>query len=189
MCCSGCISKRNSKRSSNSVPTPSEDDIFADQLPPPNKRLHISSPECVQHAALAKISAGSSSKGLAGCAALVNNSNLSAGHMETIQGMRSSSSKAGKTAGKMVWLFYFINMLISNFICHFRKIFYHIRTIVFLVVRIMEVWAIFYFLHYTFWYISIFKNRNMEQEGVSTFQPIYCLQSDVDISPVALTGM
>ena len=29
----------------------------------------------------------------------------------------------------------------------------------------------------------------MEQEDVSTFHPIYRLQSDVDISPVALTGM
>ena len=53
----------------------------------------------------------------------------------------------------------------------------------------MEVWAIFYFLHYTFWYISIFKNSDVEQKDVSTFQPIYRLQSDVNISPVALTGM
>ena len=99
---SGRTSKGKGKRRSNSVPTPSEDDIFADQLPPPNKRLRISSPERVQHAALAKITAGSLSKGLAGFAALVNNSNLSAARMETVQGMRSSSSKAGKMAGKTV---------------------------------------------------------------------------------------
>ena len=130
---SGHISKGKSKRNSNFVPTPSEDDLSADQLPPPNKRLRISSPEHVQHAALAKITASSSSKGLAGFAALVNNSNLSAAHMETIQGMRSGSSftkscngagawsKAGKMAGKTVWLFYFINVLISDFILNFRK--------------------------------------------------------------------
>lgn len=29
----------------------------------------------------------------------------------------------------------------------------------------------------------------MEQDDVSTFHPIYRLQSDVDLSPVALTGM
>jgi len=95
-------SKRKGKRRSNSVPTPSEDDLFADQLPAPNKRLRISSPERVQHAALAKITAGSSSKGLAGFAALMNNSSLSAARLETVQGMRSGSSKAAKTAGKMV---------------------------------------------------------------------------------------
>ena len=90
------ISKGKSKRSSNSVPTSSEDDLFADQLPPPNKRVRISSPERVQHAALAKITQGSSSKGLAGFAALVNNSNLLAARTETIQGMRSGSSSSTK---------------------------------------------------------------------------------------------
>ena len=35
----------------------------------------------------------------------------------------------------------------------------------------------------------IFKNSDVEQDDVSTFNPIYCLQSDVNISPVALTGM
>ena len=111
---SGRISKGKSKRNSNFIPTPSEDDLSADQLPPPNKRLHISSPECVQYAALTKITASSSSKGLAGFAALANNSNLSAARMETIQGMHSGSSftkscngagaqsKAGKMAGKTV---------------------------------------------------------------------------------------
>ena len=95
-------SKRKGKRRSHSVPTTSEDDLFTDQLPAPNKRLRISSPERVQHAALAKITAGTSSKGLAGFAALVNNSSLSAARMETTQGMRSSSSKARKMAGKTV---------------------------------------------------------------------------------------
>jgi len=56
----------------------------------------------VQHAALAKIMAGTSAKGLAGFAALVNNSNLSAARQEMVQGMRSSSSKVGKMAGKTV---------------------------------------------------------------------------------------
>jgi len=56
----------------------------------------------VQHAALAKIMAGTLAKGLAGFAALVNNLNLSAARQEMVQGMRSSSSKVGKMAGKTV---------------------------------------------------------------------------------------
>jgi len=100
------VSKGKGKKRSNSASTPSDDNPFADQVPRANKKPRISSPERVQHAALAKITAGSSSTGLAGFAALVSNAKLSAARTETMQGMRSggsstksrdAQSKAGKT--------------------------------------------------------------------------------------------
>ena len=76
-----------------------------------HKRSRLSSPARVRQAALAKVKAksGSSSKGLAGFAALVNNANLSAARAETNRGLRSGSSSsnacpAKSREGKMVSL-------------------------------------------------------------------------------------
>jgi hypothetical protein len=62
--------------------------------------------------------------------------------------------------------------------------------IVFLVVGIMEVRAAFFNLSYYINYTNklwIFQNGASELD--EAFHLVYCLQSDVDISPLALTGM
>jgi hypothetical protein len=103
------------------LPSPSsvKDDSIPDQSHSVTKRFRLSSPVRVKQAALAKVvsksKSSSSSKGLAGFAALVNNANLSAACTETNRGLRSGSSssrsrgggagaksKAGKTVGLSV---------------------------------------------------------------------------------------
>lgn len=61
------------------------------------KRSRLSSPARVRQAALAKVKAksGSSSKGLAGFKALINNANLSAAWAETNRGLRSGTQAGG----------------------------------------------------------------------------------------------
>lgn len=112
---SGRLAKGKGKRVASPTPTPSssdDDNSVTVQPPPATKRLRIRSPERVKKIALAKVSkASSSSKGLAGFAALVNNANLSAARAETNQGLRSGSSSSRprsasvKSKAKIVWLF------------------------------------------------------------------------------------
>ena len=111
---SGRLVKGKGKRVASPTPTPSasdDDNSVADQPPPATKRLRIRSPDRVKKVALAKVSkASSSSKGLAGFAALVNNANLSAACMETNRDLCSGSSSSRprsasvKSKAKMVWL-------------------------------------------------------------------------------------
>ena len=85
----------------------------------PTKKPRLSSPACVRQAAMVKVEStssksGSSSKGMAGFAALINNANLSAARKETNQGLRSGSSSkrsgSQSKAGRVVWFLY-------SFIC------------------------------------------------------------------------
>jgi hypothetical protein len=93
--------KGKGKRRASPSPTPSSDerDSTPDQIHQSPKRLRLSSPERIKQAALAKVvsksKAGSSSKGLAGFAALVNNANLSAARTETSLGLRSGRRSCG----------------------------------------------------------------------------------------------
>ena len=111
---SGRLVKGKGKRVASPTPTLSSsdnDNSVTDQPPPAKKRLRIQSPEQVKKMALAKVSkAGSSSKGLAGFAALVNNANLSAARTETNRGLHSGSSSSrprsasAKSKAKIVWI-------------------------------------------------------------------------------------
>jgi hypothetical protein len=81
----------------------------------PTKKARPNSPARVKHAAMDKASKlGSSSKGMAGFAALISSTSLSAARKETNQGFRSGSSskRSGSQfkAGKAVWFLY-------SFIC------------------------------------------------------------------------
>ena len=69
------------------------DSDAADQGPS-TKRFRLHSPVRVKQIAMAKLASksGSSSKGLAGFASLVNNANLTAARVETNRGLRSTSS-------------------------------------------------------------------------------------------------
>lgn len=108
-------SKGKGKRKASPSPTPSSDERGStpDLIHPSPKRLRLSSPERIKQAALAKVvsksKAGSSSKGLAGFSALVNNANLSAARTETSLGLRSGTRRSCRggastkpKAGKMV---------------------------------------------------------------------------------------
>lgn len=98
----------------------SSDEVDTDDLEShPTKRPRLTSPARVRQAALAKVASksSSSSKGLAGFAALINTASLSAARKETNQGLRpvASSSKRSRgavsrsKAGRAVQvLFYFI---------------------------------------------------------------------------------
>ena len=100
--------KGKSKRRASPSPTPSSDrrDSTPDQIYPSPKRLRPSSPERIKQAALAKVvskskaGSSSSSKGLAGFAALVSNANLSAARTETSLGLRSGRSRGGGASTK-----------------------------------------------------------------------------------------
>ena len=97
----------------------SSDEVDTDDLEHPTKRPRLTSPARVRQAALAKVASksSSSSKGLAGFAALINTASLSAARKETNQGLRpvASSSKRSrgavsrsKTGRAVQVLFYFI---------------------------------------------------------------------------------
>ncbi|KAF8797420.1 hypothetical protein BYT27DRAFT_7324273 [Phlegmacium glaucopus] len=95
---------------------------------------------------------GSSSKGMAGFAALISSTSLSAACKETNQGLHSgSSSKQLGSKSKADDVF-------------------AVGTIAFFVVGIMA-------------------NSAVKRAKAGEFNPVYCLQSDVDISSIALTGM
>lgn len=89
------------------TPSPSsssvEDDSVLDHNHLRNKKIRLTSPARVKQTALAKVAnksmSGSSLKGLAGFAALVNNANVSAAKAETSHGLRSSSSKVRGVTG------------------------------------------------------------------------------------------
>jgi len=109
--------KGKQKASPSPSPSSVEEESIPDQSHPVIKKLHLSSPAWVKQAALAKMvsksKSSSSSKGLAGFTAIVNNANLSAARMETNHGLclgsSSSRSRSGGViakgkAGKTVWL-------------------------------------------------------------------------------------
>ena len=111
---SGRLAKGKGKQVASPTPTLSSsdnDNSVTDQPPPAKKCLQIQSPEWVKKMALVKVSkAGSSSKGLAGFAALVNNAKLSAARTEMNQGLHSGSSSSrprsasAKSKAKIVWI-------------------------------------------------------------------------------------
>ena len=89
------MTRRKGKRKASPSPSPSSSSVDNDDAHSVPKRLRHSSPARVRQVALAKVGSksksDSSSKVLAGFAALVNNSNLSAARAETSRGLRSSS--------------------------------------------------------------------------------------------------
>jgi len=95
--------KGNGKRKASPSPSPSLEELDSDPDVPPltRKKFRLRSPARVKQVVLAKVAskAGSSSKGLAGFAALVNNANLSAARAETSRGLRSGSSSSRLRAG------------------------------------------------------------------------------------------
>jgi hypothetical protein len=88
--------KGKGKRKASPSPSPSSEESDSDVAPSglARKKIRLRSPATVKQVALAKVAskAGSSSKRLAGFAALVNNANLSAARAETSRGLRSGSS-------------------------------------------------------------------------------------------------
>jgi hypothetical protein len=107
-----------------------EGDTIADESHP-IKRPRLTSPARVRQAALVKVAStsksGSSSKGLAGFAALINTASLSAARNETNQGLRSGTSSSKRSrgavpqskAGRAVQ-FFFYTQLKTNLILNFR---------------------------------------------------------------------
>ena len=85
--------KATGNDSESSSDSSAEDAPDRDHGPSP-KRPHLHSSARVKQVAMAKIASksGSSSKGLAIFTSLVNNANLTAAHVETNRGLRSSSS-------------------------------------------------------------------------------------------------
>ncbi|KAF8800930.1 hypothetical protein BYT27DRAFT_7227074 [Phlegmacium glaucopus] len=159
-------SKGKGKRKASPSPSSSsvEDDSITDTSRPVVKRIRLSSPARVKQAAMAKMVSksklSSSSKGLAGFTALVNNANLSAARMETNHGLRSGSSSLRSRGGGAS----------AKSKAEKTEDGFSVGMIVFLVVGIME-------------------NSDAGLSDSASFRPVYCLRSDVDISPVALTGM
>lgn len=90
------MTRRKGKRKASPSPSTSSSAIDSDDAHLAHKRPRRSSPARVTQVALAKVASksksNSSSKGLAGFVALVNNANLSAARAETSRGLRSSSS-------------------------------------------------------------------------------------------------
>lgn len=96
--------KGKGKRKASPSPSPSlasVEESDSDVAPLAHKKIRLRSPARVKQVALAKVASktGSSSKGLAGFAALVNNANLSAARAETSHGLRSGSSSSRFRAG------------------------------------------------------------------------------------------
>jgi hypothetical protein len=92
-------SSKGKKRQASPTPTLSSDEGDHDSTPDRSrlaKKSRLTSPARVKQAVLTKVAnkskLGSSSKGLAGFAALVNNSNLAAARTETNRGLRSGNS-------------------------------------------------------------------------------------------------
>ena len=88
------MARRKGKRKASPSPTASSSSVDDDEAHLVHKRSRRNSPAQVRQVALAKVASksNSSSKGLAGFAALVNKANLSAAKTETSRGLRSSSS-------------------------------------------------------------------------------------------------
>ena len=88
------MTRRKGKRKASPSPAASSSSVDDDDTHLVHKRLRRNSPARVRQVALAKVASksNSSSKGLAGFAALVNKANLSAAKTETSRGLRSSSS-------------------------------------------------------------------------------------------------
>jgi hypothetical protein len=95
---------RGKKRQAS--PTPSFSSVEGDSTLDQSrlvKKSRLTSPARIKQAVLAKVAnkskLGSSSKGLAGFAALVNNSNLAAARKETNRGLRPGSSSTQSRGG------------------------------------------------------------------------------------------
>lgn len=90
------MTRRKGKRKASPSPAASSSSVDNDNTHLVHKRSRRNSPARVREVALAKVASksksNSSSKGLAGFAALVSNANLSAARTETSRGLRSSSS-------------------------------------------------------------------------------------------------
>jgi hypothetical protein len=99
--------RRPSKGKRKASPSPSLSSVEGDSNPDqshPIKRTRVSSPvRRVRQAVMAKVASksnsSSSSKGLAGFATLINNTNLSAARIETNHGLRSGSSSTRSRGG------------------------------------------------------------------------------------------
>lgn len=91
-------SRKGKRRASSSEPFPFVED--ADHGPS-TKRSRLQSPERIKLIAKAKLASklGSSSKGLAGLASLVNDANLAVARGETNRGLRSTSFSKGSRSG------------------------------------------------------------------------------------------
>ncbi len=95
-----CHFKGKGKQKASPSPSPSsaEDDSAEDNVHFVDKKIRLSSPARVRNVALAKVASksksGSSSKGLASFATLVNNTSLSAAWAEMSRGLHSSSSSS-----------------------------------------------------------------------------------------------
>ena len=88
-------SRKGKQKATRSVSLSSSSGEDATNQGPSTKRSRLHSPVRVKQVAVAKLLAsksGSSSKGLAGFASLVNNAKLTAARVETNWGLRSSSS-------------------------------------------------------------------------------------------------
>ena len=116
-----CHSSKGKRKASPAPASPSYDksNTSPNLEHPPTKKPQLSSPACVRQVAMVKVEStsklvGSSSKGMAGFAALINSASLSAACKETNQGLCSGSSlkRSGSQskAGKVVQFLY-------SFIC------------------------------------------------------------------------
>ena len=87
-------SRKGKQKATRSVSLSSSSDEDATKQGPSSKRSRLHSPVHVKQVAMAKLASksGSTSKGLAGLASLVNNAILTAARVETNRGLRSSSS-------------------------------------------------------------------------------------------------
>lgn len=107
-------SQKGKRKVTDNASTSSAEDAPDTQAGLSMKRSCHCSPVRIKQVAMAKLSskAGSSSKGLASFASLINNANLTAARVETNHGLRSSSSsKSGSSSqsriNKLVFASYF----------------------------------------------------------------------------------
>ena len=95
-------SRKGKQKATRSVSLSSSSGEDATNQGPSTKRSRLHSPVRVKQVAVAKLLAsksGSSSKGLAGLASLVNNANLTAACVETNRGLQSTSSSSKVSHG------------------------------------------------------------------------------------------
>ena len=87
-------SRKGKQKATRAVSLSSSSADDATNQGPSTKRSRLHSPVRVKQVVMAKLASksGSSSKGLAGFASLVNNAKLTAARVETNRGLRSSSS-------------------------------------------------------------------------------------------------
>ena len=93
-------SRKGKQKATRSVSLSSSSAEDATDQGPSTKRSHLHSPVRVKQIMMAKLASksGSSLKGLASFASLVNNANLTAARVETNWGLRSSTSSSSKVS-------------------------------------------------------------------------------------------